>query len=240
MENNQNTAQKSHIEDNEIDLIALAKTLWNGRKTVIKTTLIFMAIGLFVSIFSQKEYTSYTSFVPQTSDGVKLVPEHRELETPPHPFTGQPQGQDLNLSQGVAGEGSINKKGQSNAMRGHANRQRFIIDEIINVYPDTLCWISDFTYSFNEPYTNMYFWHPSYDNYPVVGVNWKQAKAFSYWRTELMNAHLSSKGEVAVNEFRLPTEVEWEWAARGGWDMNPYPWGGPYIRNSRGCFLGNF
>jgi hypothetical protein len=49
---------------------------------------------------------------------------------------------------------------------------------VINVYPDTLAWIHDFTYSFNDPITNMYFWHPSYDEYPVVGVNWKQARAF--------------------------------------------------------------
>ncbi|NLP58822.1 Wzz/FepE/Etk N-terminal domain-containing protein [Lutibacter sp. B1] len=56
------------IEDDEIDLIALAKTLWNGRKTIIKTTLIFMAIGLFIAIFSQKEYTASTTFVPQTSN----------------------------------------------------------------------------------------------------------------------------------------------------------------------------
>jgi len=59
---------KQHIEEDEIDLIALAKTLWEGRRTVIKTTLIFMAIGLFVAIFSEKEYTASTTFVPQTSD----------------------------------------------------------------------------------------------------------------------------------------------------------------------------
>ena len=68
MENNQNTPQKAHIEEDEIDLIQLAKTLWEGRKTVIKTTLIFMAIGLFVAIFSQKEYTASTTFMPQTGD----------------------------------------------------------------------------------------------------------------------------------------------------------------------------
>jgi hypothetical protein len=115
-----------------------------------------------------------------TNDGIKVVDGHRELESQPHPFTGEPQGQDLNLSQGISGEGGINKKGQSNAIRGHKNRQRFIIDEKINVYPDTLCWVRDFTYSFHDPMTAMYFWHPAYDNYPVVGVTWTQAKASLY------------------------------------------------------------
>jgi sulfatase modifying factor 1 len=143
------------------------------------------------------------------------------------------QGKDLDM-------GWRNSKGQNNAIRGHEERSRFIIKEVINVYPDTLCWISDFTYSFNEPMTNSYFWHPSYDNYPVVGVTWQQANAFNVWRTQLLNVWRSANWNSYVQDFRLPTEAEWEYAARGGLDLSPYPWGGPYIRNSRGCFLGNF
>lgn len=167
------------------------------------------------------------------NQGNKVAQEHRELNTPPHPFTEEPQGQDADL-------GYFNKKGQNNAIRGHADRQRFIIDEAIQVFPDTLCWVRDFTYSFHDPMTNMYFWHPAYDNYPVVGITWVQAKAFSVWRTQLLNTWLVAMGDLFVNDFRLPTEAEWERAARGDLNNSPYPWGGPYIRNESGCFLGNF
>jgi len=124
--------------------------------------------------------------------------------------------------------------------RKGVDRSVFILKDVINVYPDTLAWVHDFTYSFNEPMTNMYFWHPAYDDYPVVGVTWKQARAFSIWRSNLLNNFLIGTEQSIVNDFRLPTESEWEYAARGGNDLSPYPWGGPYIRNSRGCFLGNF
>ena len=128
----------------------------------------------------------------------------------------------------------------ANRQQGLTDRSVFIKKGIINVYPDTLCWIRDYTYSFNDPITTMYFWHPAYDDYPVVGVNWKQAQAFCVWRSQLLNSYLSSEGDIIVQDFRLPTESEWEYAARGGLENNPYPWGGPYIRNSRGCFLANF
>ncbi len=120
------------------------------------------------------------------------------------------------------------------------NRRAFVKEEVVPVYPDTLVWISDFTYAYNEPMAKTYFWHPAYDNYPVVGVNWKQARAFSIWRTNYLNTYLSQTGSSYVNDFRLPTESEWEYAARGGLQLSPYPWGGPYTRNYNGCFLANF
>ena len=129
----------------------------------------------------------------------------------------------------------------ANRPQGMRDRSVYVHNETINVYPDTLCWIADYTYSFNDPLTEKYFWHPAYDHYPVVGVNWKQARAFCVWRTQLLNNALRrKKGGVDLSEFRLPTEAEWEWAARGGNQLNPYPWGGPYTRNARGCFLANF
>ncbi len=120
------------------------------------------------------------------------------------------------------------------------DRSSFVIRDVISVYPDTLCWIADFTYSYNEPYTTMYFWHPSYDNYPIVGITWEQATAFCIWRTQLLNSALRSIRQANVHNYRLPIESEWEYASRGGLDHSMYPWGGYYTRNKEGCFLANF
>jgi len=129
----------------------------------------------------------------------------------------------------------------ANRPQGLQDRSVYVRKEIINVYPDTLVWLFDYSYSFNEPLAQKYFWHPAYDNYPVVGVNWRQATAFCVWRTQLKNRYLArKKGDASIHDYRLPTEAEWEWAARGGHDYNPYPWGGPYTKNDKGCFLGNY
>ncbi len=119
-------------------------------------------------------------------------------------------------------------------------RQEFVREWETHIYPDTLSWIHDFSYSYNEPMTKMYFWHPTFDHFPVVGVNWLQARAFTVWRTQYLNSYLQRRGQPFAMDFRLPTEAEWEYAARGGLELNPYPWGGPYTRNIDGCFLANF
>jgi gliding motility-associated lipoprotein GldK len=119
-------------------------------------------------------------------------------------------------------------------------RDKYKTVEEVLIYPDTLVFIRDYTYSYNEPMTQVYFWHPKYDDYPVVGVNWHQAKAFCRWRTIYLNSFYSEVEENTVTDFRLPTEYEWEYASRGGRDQNKYPWGGPYIRNAKGCALANF
>ncbi len=119
-------------------------------------------------------------------------------------------------------------------------RSKYMKHEQEPVYPDTTVWIKDFAYSYNEPMHNDYFWHQAYGEYPVVGVTWKQAKAFCAWRTLNKNAYQKEKGRQFVNSFRLPTEAEWEYAARGGIQSGTFPWGGPYAKNDRGCFLANF
>lgn len=86
-----------------------------------------------------------------------------------------------------------------------------------------------------------YFHHDAYSDYPVVGIKWIQAKAFCNWRTKKKNNFLRSrKNPTSVPNFRLATEAEWEYAARGGLNFATYPWGGPYTTSDRGCFLANF
>jgi len=119
-------------------------------------------------------------------------------------------------------------------------RSSFIRREKVNVYPDTLVWIKDFSYAQNEPMVEQYFSHPAYDDYPVVGVNWRQATAFCNWRTEFNNTYRDKLNKPRRGAMSLPTEAQFEYAARGGRNGTDYPWGGPYIRNSRGCLLANF
>jgi gliding motility-associated lipoprotein GldK len=108
------------------------------------------------------------------------------------------------------------------------------------IYPDTLVWIRDYTFSYNEPLTKKYFSHVAYDDYPVVGVTWAQAKAFCQWRTKQLNSFQEMIDNPGVMDYRLPTEVEWEYAARGGHQMTLYPWGSYYSRNQEGSFVANF
>jgi len=51
--------------------------------------------------------------------------------------------------------------------------------------PDTLVWRN--TLGFNELLTENYLRHPSYAEYPVVGVSWRQATEYCKWRTDRVN-----------------------------------------------------
>lgn len=125
--------------------------------------------------------------------------------------------------------------------KGTKRRSAFLEKEEQLVYPDTTVWIRDFRFAYNDPIHNSYFTHQSYQDYPVVGVSWKQAKAFCHWKTMKKNSYLKSRRiGFRVPNFRLPTEAEWEYAARGGLDHATYPWGGPYTTSDQGCFLANF
>ncbi|CAM3850020.1 SUMF1/EgtB/PvdO family nonheme iron enzyme [Mucilaginibacter galii] len=119
-------------------------------------------------------------------------------------------------------------------------RSDFIYRDTVPVYPDTLVWLNDFSYAANEPMVEGYFSHPSFQNYPVVGVTWRQARAYSIWRSRYNDAYKDKLKQPHRLPYSLPTEAEFEYAARGGRIGTDYPWGGPYIKNAKGCLLANF
>jgi formylglycine-generating enzyme len=102
--------------------------------------------------------------------------------------------------------------------------------------PDTNVWRDKLEY--NEPLVRYYFRHSNFNDYPVVGVSWEAANLFCKWLTDKYNSDPKRKFKKVV--FRLPTEKELELAGYGGNKYEPYAWGGPTLRNSKGHFLCNF
>ena len=137
----------------------------------------------------------------------------------------------------------INEEGEivrQTITRGLTGDYDFLNTYIVNVYPDTTAWVNDFENAYNEPYVRMYFSHGGYNDYPVVGVSWEQANAFANWRTDYLRRSLGREG-VYVEPYRLPTEAEWEFAARAGVSDNKYPWEGDLpLTEEKGCFYANF
>ncbi len=88
--------------------------------------------------------------------------------------------------------------------------------EPVNVYPDEEIWAKDQPNAQMDILVENYFTSPPYDDYPVVGVNWTQARAFAYWRS------LTSNGFSDVADymksyhlaFSLPSEAQWVYAAQ--------------------------
>ena len=110
----------------------------------------------------------------------------------------------------------------------------FLNTYIVNVYPDTTCWVNDFRNSDNETYLRSYFSNPAFNDYPVVGVSWEQANAFCAWRTDYLLKGLGGEARY-VQRYRLPTEAEWEFAARGK-DHNEFPWNNQDFKPDRGNY----
>ena len=136
----------------------------------------------------------------------------------------------------VDDEGQIHRETITRPLSGDYD---FLNTYIVNVYPDTTCWVNDFENAYNEKYVRMYFSHAGYNDYPVVGVSWEQANAFCAWRTEFLRRSLGKLG-VYVEPYRLPTEAEWEYAARAGNSENKYPWSGELpMEEKEGCFYAN-
>ncbi|MFO7718947.1 MAG: gliding motility lipoprotein GldK [Gillisia sp.] len=206
-----------------------------------------------MTVYEKYMYDNYTSFSEdyqgrKLNKDIDIIWDTRDY--PDEAYTRVMDTMYIPLEESYNGQRTIDVKKlkfkyrwmdiQAAARSKAQKRSDFIRTEEVLVYPDTAVWIKDFTYSYNEPMHNDYYWHTAFDDYPVVGVTWEQAKAFTQWRTLYHNAFRKKKGDHDVPGYRLPTEAEWEYAARGGLQSATYPWGGPYTKNDRGCFMANF
>ena len=122
--------------------------------------------------------------------------------------------------------------------RALSNPYDFLNTYIVNIYPDTTCWVNDFPNSNNEVYLNLYFSHPNYSDYPVVGVSWEQANAFCAWRTDFLLKGLGGQAKY-IQRYRLPSEAEWEYAARGK-EGTKFPWESGDTKSDKGCYYANY
>lgn len=102
--------------------------------------------------------------------GLDALPGKKELDVRKFEYSYA----ELNMEKAAIGHKDPNSK-----------RQDYIDRYTVAIYPDTMVWKTDYSYSQNDPMVRGYYNHPSYDDYPVVGVSWEQAKAFSHWRTKL-------------------------------------------------------
>ncbi|MFM7667698.1 MAG: formylglycine-generating enzyme family protein, partial [Bacteroidota bacterium] len=99
--------------------------------------------------------------------------------------------------------------------------------------PDTLSWRST-RMGYADKFVNYYLRHPSYRNYPVVGVSYEQVQNFCEYFGITINEWLQDK-KIKKIHFRLPTEDEWELAAIGGLPKGSiFPWGTESIRSENG------
>lgn len=82
--------------------------------------------------------------------------------------------------------------------------------------------------------------HPDEAGHPVQNISHAAAQYYCEWLTRSYNADAGRKKYKKVL-FRLPTKAEWETLARSRFpEGTPYPWGGYFVRNSKGCYLGNY
>lgn len=88
--------------------------------------------------------------------------------------------------------------------------------------------------SIMEEFVKSYATDPAFDNYPAVNMSQEGAYLYCKW---LQEKYAADGIKVYV---RMPLEIEWKYAAKGGRQENMYAWQGEYLRNKKGVYQANF
>lgn len=104
------------------------------------------------------------------------------------------------------------------------------MEEYHRMYPDTNVWKG--IYDDNR---SIYFTHPAYRDYPVVGVSLEQTTAYCQWLGEALSINFPDY----IFEAKLPSREEWLIATKSD-VVATYAWGSNYVRNHKGQIQANF
>lgn len=104
--------------------------------------------------------------------------------------------------------------------KSKGNAKKEFVTERVPVMPVNDIWSSDFPNAQLASLDMNYFTHESFDYYPVVGVTWRQARAFTDWRGKEFMATIMKNSYLSGYQLTLslPTEAQWQYAAEGKLD----------------------
>lgn len=117
--------------------------------------------------------------------------------------------------------GEINKElvkySYVRAVPSEDGSKEYYINQTINIFPNMRVWSTDFPNSQTNMMMQAYFSNEAFDDYPVVGVTWEQAMAYTHWRTNNAEFDKSLAKYMLSYDlpFSLPTEAQWVYAAMG-------------------------
>jgi len=107
-------------------------------------------------------------------------------------------------------------------------------DDIEKIKIDSSGW--NIVPYYGEPNRPDYFTHAAYNNYPVVNIKYEGALKYCEW----IQQKIQKDNPNFIITVKLPSRLQWTYAAMGGRPDAPYPWSGNYMRDKNGKFLCNF
>ena len=111
--------------------------------------------------------------------------------------------------------------------------------DYLKALPDTAKWME----IGHQPYAKHYFRHSAFRDFPVVAITRQAAEMYCFWLTESVNEKIEKENSeeerkaLYMNDIRLPQDIEWVYAARGGNPGAVYPWPANELRNKKGDIM---